>query len=45
MARLHNHAERWLPPADFVRIRWDWEAFFGDAMVYGGLAAPHSAGT
>ena len=33
MARLHNHADGWTPPADFVRIRWDWEAFFGDTMV------------
>ncbi|MFC0545916.1 phosphotransferase [Kutzneria chonburiensis] len=39
MARLHDHAEKWLPPKDFVRIRWDWETFFGDTMEYGGLTA------
>lgn len=26
MARLHQHAEQWTPPADFVRPRWDWES-------------------
>lgn len=39
MARLHNHADQWLPPEDFVRIRWDWDAFFGDTMEYGGINA------
>ena len=39
MARLHNHADTWTPPPGFVRIRWDWTAFFGDAMEYGGLNA------
>lgn len=39
MARLHDHADAWPPPAEFVRIRWDHEAFFGDVMVYGGIAA------
>jgi Ser/Thr protein kinase RdoA (MazF antagonist) len=39
MARLHNHADSWRRPSDFVRIRWDWEAFFGDVMEYGGLNA------
>ncbi len=36
MARLHNHADGWSPPKEFVRIRWDWETFFGDTMEYGG---------
>jgi Ser/Thr protein kinase RdoA (MazF antagonist) len=35
MARLHDHADGWTPPPDFVRIRWDHETFFGDGMVYG----------
>ena len=39
MARLHDHADRWVPPADFVRITWDWDAFFGDTMTYGGISA------
>ena len=39
MARLHDHADAWRPAADFVRIRWDHEAFFGDVMVYGGIPA------
>jgi Ser/Thr protein kinase RdoA (MazF antagonist) len=39
MARLHNHADRWSPPAGFVRIRWDSETFFGDVMEYGGTNA------
>ena len=39
MATLHNHADGWTPPADFVRIRWDHETFFGDGMVHGGVPA------
>ena len=39
MARLHNHADQWRVPAGFVRIRWDWQTFFGDTMVYGGIGA------
>jgi Ser/Thr protein kinase RdoA (MazF antagonist) len=39
MARLHNHAGQWRVPPGFVRIRWDWETFFGDTMVYGGVNA------
>jgi Ser/Thr protein kinase RdoA (MazF antagonist) len=35
MARLHHQADSWVPPPDFVRIRWDHETFFGDVMVYG----------
>ena len=35
MARLHDQADAWTPPEDFVRIRWDHETFFGDVMVYG----------
>ncbi|MEO6509853.1 MAG: phosphotransferase [Nocardioides sp.] len=35
MARLHVHADAWTPPADFVRMRWDHETFFGNEMVYG----------
>jgi Ser/Thr protein kinase RdoA (MazF antagonist) len=39
MARLHNHADTWPRPEGFVRIRWDWETFFGDTMEYGGIHA------
>lgn len=39
MARLHEHADAWRPPAGFVRIQWDHEAFFGNVMVYGGTRA------
>ncbi len=39
MARLHDHVGQWRPPPGFVRIRWDWETFFGDTMVYGGVSA------
>jgi Ser/Thr protein kinase RdoA (MazF antagonist) len=39
MARLHNHASQWRIPPGFARIRWDWETFFGDTMIYGGLRA------
>jgi Ser/Thr protein kinase RdoA (MazF antagonist) len=39
MARLHDHAGQWRVPAGFVRIRWDWETFFGDTMIYGGISA------
>lgn len=37
LAALHDHADAWNPPADFTRLRWDHEAFFGDAMIYGGV--------
>lgn len=39
IARLHNHAGRWCGPPGFARIRWDWETFFGDSEVYGGISA------
>jgi Ser/Thr protein kinase RdoA (MazF antagonist) len=39
LAQLHNHADRWTVPGDFVRIRWDHEAFFGNTMVYGHVDA------
>jgi Ser/Thr protein kinase RdoA (MazF antagonist) len=39
MGRLHNHASQWRVPPGFVRIRWDWETFFGDTMIYGGINA------
>ena len=35
MAGLHDQADAWTPPPDFVRIRWDHETFFGNVMVYG----------
>ena len=42
MARLHNHVGQWRVPPGFVRIRWDWETFFGDTrhrpLPPGGLA-------
>jgi Ser/Thr protein kinase RdoA (MazF antagonist) len=39
MAQLHAHADAWRPGPGFVRIDWDHNAFFGDAMVYGDLPA------
>jgi Ser/Thr protein kinase RdoA (MazF antagonist) len=39
MARLHDQADAWTPPPDFVRIHWDHETFFGDVMVYGSSPA------
>lgn len=30
MARLHQHAAHWEPPAAFVRRHWDWDGLFGD---------------
>ncbi|HKE66766.1 MAG TPA: phosphotransferase, partial [Micromonosporaceae bacterium] len=39
MAQIHSHADTWSPPPGFVRIKWDWETFFGDTMEYGGVTA------
>lgn len=39
LARLHDHASMWTPPAGFIRMRWDWETFFGNTMEYGGVSA------
>jgi Ser/Thr protein kinase RdoA (MazF antagonist) len=39
MARLHDQADAWTPPPDFVRIRWDHGTFFADGMVYGDTPA------
>ncbi|MEV0286548.1 phosphotransferase [Kribbella sp. NPDC050820] len=39
LARLHDHASAWAPPSGFVRMRWDWETFFGNTMEYGGVSA------
>ncbi|MFT4167457.1 MAG: phosphotransferase [Microlunatus sp.] len=39
MARLHEQADAWTPPAGFIRMRWDHETFFGSVMVYGDLPA------
>lgn len=39
MAQLHDQADAWTPPANFIRMRWDREAFFGSVMVYGNIPA------
>lgn len=39
MACLHDQADAWRPPPDFVRIQWDHETFFGNVMVYGDTPA------
>jgi len=39
MALLHDQADGWTPPPDFVRLRWDRATFFGDVMVYGETSA------
>jgi Ser/Thr protein kinase RdoA (MazF antagonist) len=30
VARMHEHAAHWQPPAWFTRRHWDWEGLFGD---------------
>lgn len=35
LAQLHNHADHWVPPDGFIRIRWDHNTFFGNTMTYG----------
>lgn len=32
-ARLHQHAEQWTPPGDFMRPRWDWEHLAGASAL------------
>jgi Ser/Thr protein kinase RdoA (MazF antagonist) len=39
LARLHEHASKWPAPSGFLRMRWDWETFFGNTMEYGGVSA------
>ncbi|MFF1820180.1 phosphotransferase enzyme family protein [Kribbella sp. NPDC058245] len=39
LAQLHNHTATWTPPTKLVRMRWDWETFFGNTMEYGGVSA------
>jgi Ser/Thr protein kinase RdoA (MazF antagonist) len=39
MAVMHEHARNWLPPPEFRRMRWDWNAFFGDTVGFAGLSA------
>lgn len=34
-ARLHQHAEQWTPPVDFVRPRWEWEHLAGAFALIG----------
>jgi Ser/Thr protein kinase RdoA (MazF antagonist) len=29
-ARIHNHGQHWTPPADFARLVWDENGFFGE---------------
>lgn len=38
-ARLHRHAESFVPPARFVRRPWDWERLFGPSSTLGDEAA------
>ena len=33
MARLHQHAKYFVPPGDFIRPSWDWEAILGDETI------------
>jgi Ser/Thr protein kinase RdoA (MazF antagonist) len=39
LAQLHDHADHWRVPEGFVRIQWDYEAYFGNTMVYGNVDA------
>ncbi|GCE16145.1 phosphotransferase enzyme family protein [Tengunoibacter tsumagoiensis] len=34
MARLHQHARYFTPPAGFIRPRWEWEQTFGRAIFF-----------
>jgi Ser/Thr protein kinase RdoA (MazF antagonist) len=44
LAQLHDHADRWKMPDGFVRIQWDYEAYFGNTMVYGNVEAADAWG-
>lgn len=33
MARLHQHAKYFVPPGDFIRPSWNWEAVLGDETI------------
>lgn len=33
MARMHQHAARWQPPAGFSRPRYDWAGLYGDTPL------------
>jgi Ser/Thr protein kinase RdoA (MazF antagonist) len=35
MAKLHNHAQRWLRPEGFVRHAWDIDGIVGDDPLWG----------
>ena len=35
MARVHNHAGRWVRPAGFTRHAWDLEGLLGDQPLWG----------
>ncbi len=35
MAKLHIACDRWTPPDDFVRCRWDQDGLLGDTPVWG----------
>ena len=39
MGQLHEQADAWTRPPDFVRMRWDHETFFGSVMMYGNIPA------
>lgn len=34
MAKMHHFTRTWQPPADFTRLRWDWQRLFGAASVF-----------
>ena len=38
VARLHQHAERFVAPEGFYRPRWDWESLFDESAPYWRLA-------
>jgi Ser/Thr protein kinase RdoA (MazF antagonist) len=39
LAQLHDHADQWSLPDQFMRLRWDHAAYFGNTMVYGNVDA------
>lgn len=43
-AQMHDHAERWSPPAFFTRFRWDLDATLGPAARWGNWRAAFGPG-
>ena len=35
MARLHNHSDKWRPPDNFTRCKWDADGLLGEVPLWG----------